>query len=128
MPLPPIQLDDRTFEQIAAELRRRIPAYTPEWTDHNDSDPGITLLQLFAWLGEMIIWRLNQVPQKNYYAFLRLVGMDLRPPAPATTELTFTLSSKHLGLTAHIPAGTRVRSGGGAGGRPVVFETDDDIL
>ena len=77
MPLPDIQLDDRTFEQLVTELRRRIPAYTPEWTDHNDSDPGITLLQLFAWLSEMIIWRLNQVPQKNYYAFLRLVGIDL---------------------------------------------------
>ena len=50
MPLPDIQLDNRTFEQLATELRRRIPAYTPEWTDHNDSDPGITLLQLFSWL------------------------------------------------------------------------------
>ena len=54
MALPDIQLDDRTFEQLQIELRRRIPAYTPEWTDHNESDPGITLMQLFAWLGEMI--------------------------------------------------------------------------
>ena len=55
MPLPDINLDDRSFEDLFNEARRRIPAYTPEWTDHNDSDPGITLLQLFAYLQEMII-------------------------------------------------------------------------
>lgn len=128
MPLPDIQLDDRTFEQLATELRRRIPAYTPEWTDHNDSDPGITLIQLFSWLGEMIIWRLNQVPQKNYYAFLQLVGIDLSQPTPAVAELTFTLSTKNLGLAVSIPAGTQVQSAAAAGGSPVIFETDDDIL
>ena len=128
MPLPDIQLDDRTFEQLVTELRRRIPAYTPEWTDHNDSDPGITLLQLFAWLSEMIIWRLNQVPQKNYYAFLRLVGIDLIQPAPAVAELTFKLSTEDLDFAVPIPAGTQVQLSGGAGGGPVVFETDETIL
>jgi predicted phage baseplate assembly protein len=125
MPLPPIQLDDRTFEQLAAELRRRIPAYTPEWTDHNESDPGITLIQLFAWLAEMIIWRLNQVPQKNYQAFLELVGITPNPPAPATVELTFNLSAK--GLSQTIPAGTQAQAGGGSGSA-VVFTTDGDLL
>ena len=128
MPLPDIQLDDRTFEQLVTELRRRIPAYTPEWTDHNDSDPGITLLQLFAWLSEMIIWRLNQVPQKNYYAFLRLVGIDLIQPVPAVAELTFKLSTEDLDFAVSIPAGTQVQLSGGAGGGPVVFETDETIL
>ena len=52
MPLPGLNLDDRTFEQLYQELRRRIPAYAPEWTDHNDSDPGITLMQMFSWLAE----------------------------------------------------------------------------
>jgi predicted phage baseplate assembly protein len=127
MPLPDIQLDDRTFEQLATELRRRIPAYTPEWTDHNESDPGITLIQLFSWLSEMIIWRLNQVPQKNYHAFLQLVGIDLKQPAPAVAELTFKLSSKDLGVAVPIPAGTQAQLDGGAGG-PVVFETDETIL
>ena len=127
MPLPNIQLDDRTFEQLATELRRRIPAYTPEWTDHNDSDPGITLIQLFSWLGEMIIWRLNQVPQKNYYAFLKLVGIDLNQPSPAVAELTFKLSSKDLGVAIPISAGTQAQLNGGTGG-PVIFETDETIL
>lgn len=51
MPLIAPVLDDRTFEQIFAELRNRIPVYTPEWTDYNESDPAVTLLQLFAYLG-----------------------------------------------------------------------------
>ena len=62
MPFPEIQLDDRNFERLVADAKRRIPGYTPEWTDLNDSDPGITLVHLFAWLEEMILWRLNRVP------------------------------------------------------------------
>ncbi|MGC2407113.1 MAG: hypothetical protein WA431_11960 [Candidatus Cybelea sp.] len=60
MPLQDINLDDRTFNDLFNEARRRIPAYTPEWTDFNDSDPGITLLQLAAFLQDMIIWRLTK--------------------------------------------------------------------
>ena len=61
MPLPDIQLDDRRFEELFKDAQRRIPRYTPEWTDLNDSDPGITLVQLFAWLAEMLLYRLNRV-------------------------------------------------------------------
>ena len=121
MPLPDINLDDRQFEDLFNEARRRIPAYTPEWTDHNDSDPGITLLQLAAYLQEMIIWRLNQVPQKNYQKFLQLVGLNLLPAAPAHADLTFTLSKG--AVSAAIPTGTQVALGGGSG-QPILFETD----
>jgi predicted phage baseplate assembly protein len=121
MPLPDINLDDRQFADIFNEARRRIPAYTPEWTDHNDSDPGITLLQLAAYLQEMIIWRLNQVPQKNYQKFLGLVGLNLLPAAPAHADLTFTLSTG--AISAPIPTGTQVALGGGSG-QPILFETD----
>jgi predicted phage baseplate assembly protein len=93
MPLPDIQLDDRTYETLVADALRRIPGYTPEWTDFNDSDPGITLVQLFAWLEEMILYRLNKVPDKNFIEFLKLIGIELNPPMPATGELTFHLSS-----------------------------------
>ena len=93
MPLLDIQLDDRRFEELVQEAKRRIPRYTPEWTDLNDSDPGITLVQLFAWLTEMILYRLNKVPEKNFIKFLELVGMELNPPTPARAELTFKLSA-----------------------------------
>jgi hypothetical protein len=127
MPFPDIQLDDRTFEDLYAELRRRIPRYTPEWTDHNDSDPGITLLQLFAWLQEMLIWRLNQVPDKNFIKFLELIGTVPDPPAPAIVELTFKLSTKDLTEAVLIPGGTQVSLSGASDGGPVIFTTDDNL-
>ena len=83
MPLIAPILDDRSFEQIFAELRDRIPVYTSEWTDFNDSDPGIALLQLFAYLGEGLQFRFNQIPEATQLAFLKLLDLPLRPARPA---------------------------------------------
>lgn len=127
MPLPDIQLDDRRFEDLVIEAKRRIPGYTPEWTDLNESDPGITLIELFAWLGEMILWRLNRVPEKNFIKFLELIGIQLHPPTPARAELTFKLSSKELPDAILIPQGTKVALGDAVDGKPVIFETDDNL-
>jgi predicted phage baseplate assembly protein len=91
VPLVPPQLDDLSFSTVAELLRRQIPLYAPEWTDHNDSDPGITLIQLFAHLAEMIGYRLNQVPDKTYVEFLKLIGVRVRPAEAARTWLTFLL-------------------------------------
>ena len=126
MPLPQLNLDDRTFEQLYQELRRRIPAYTPEWTDHNDSDPGITMLQMFAWLAEVVIYRLNKVPAKNYVKFLELMGVELHQPASARAELQFTLV-KGAPKSATVGAGTQVQLGAASDGPPVIFETDADL-
>ncbi len=126
MPLPDLNLDDRTFEDLFQELRRRIPTYTPEWTDHNESDPGITLIQLFAWLSEIILWRLNRVPEKNFAKFLELVGLELNPPVPAHTELQFTLVKNAPG-PAPVDAGTRVALGAASDGPQIIFETDADL-
>jgi len=70
LPIP--DLDDKTFEELVEEARTRIPLYAPGWTDHNLSDPGITLIDLFAWLAEMQIYSLNLLPDKNYLKFLKL--------------------------------------------------------
>ncbi|HLN63068.1 MAG TPA: putative baseplate assembly protein [Symbiobacteriaceae bacterium] len=121
MPLQSPNLDDRTYKELLAEARRLIPHYTPEWTDHNDSDPGIALLQVLAWLGEQIIYRLNRVPAKNYVEFLRLAGVQLRPATSARTLLTFRLKENQE--HAWIPAGTQVEADVG-GAEPVVFETE----
>jgi predicted phage baseplate assembly protein len=126
MPLQDINLDDRTAENLYQELIRRIPTYTPEWTDYNDSDPGVTLMQLFSWLSEIIIYRLNKVPLKNFTKFLELVGIPLLPPAPALAELQFTLAQGVPSAT--VLAGTQVALGGSSSGPPVVFETDRDLV
>jgi predicted phage baseplate assembly protein len=127
MPLPDIQLDDRTFEDLVAEAIRRIPSYTPEWTDFNQSDPGIALVQLFAWLEEIILYRLNQVPDKNYIKFLQMVGITPALPAPAQAELTFSLTSKSLPNAVLVPQGTQVSLGGAVNGQPIIFETTQNL-
>ena len=78
--IPPPKLDDRSFNDIVEEAISMIPRYAPEWTNHNPSDPGITLIELAAWMTDLLIYRLNQVPDKNYVAFLNLLGIKLRAP------------------------------------------------
>jgi hypothetical protein len=80
-------LDDRSYEQLRDELVRRIPVYAPEWTDHNPSDPGITLLELFAYLGENLLYRFNQIPESAYLELLNLLDLPLRPAVAARALL-----------------------------------------
>ena len=67
MPLVAPNLDDRRFDDLLAELRTRIPRYTPEWTDHNDSDPGIIIGKLFAWITELTLYRVNRIPERAVF-------------------------------------------------------------
>jgi predicted phage baseplate assembly protein len=90
--LPAPNLDDRTFQEIVDDVKRQIGRRCPEWTDHNVSDPGVTLIELFASMTEMMLYRLNRVPEKNYIKFLEMIGVSLEPPAPAQTDLRFRLS------------------------------------
>src|SRR6478752_2710042 len=90
MPLPQPILDDRSFAQLRDELVRRIPVYAPEWTDHNASDPGITLIELFAFLGENLLYRFNQIPDNTRLAFLRLLQIPLRAPVPSRAMVALT--------------------------------------
>ena len=90
MPIPNPILDDRSYQQLRDELVRRIPVYTPEWTDHNASDPGITLIELFAFLGENLLYRFNQIPEAARLEFLRLLQIPLRPATAARALITMT--------------------------------------
>ena len=83
--LPEIQLDDRRFQDLVSEARLKINRACPEWTEHNVSDPGITLIELFAWMTEMTIYRLNRVPDKLHVALLDLLGIQLDGPDAART-------------------------------------------
>ncbi|HKU75435.1 MAG TPA: baseplate J/gp47 family protein [Pyrinomonadaceae bacterium] len=80
MPIKLPNLDDRTFADLVAEAHTLIPVHAPKWTNHNESDPGITLVELFAYLTEMQIYRLNRVTDANVCAFLRLIdGVERKP-------------------------------------------------
>src|SRR5437588_682448 len=119
MPLPVPILDDRSYQQLRDELVRRIPAYTPEWTDHNASDPGITLIELFAFLGENLLFRFNQIPESTQLAFLRLLQIPLRPASPARTLLTMTTEEAGGAL---VPMSSEVKAGA------VSFETLTEVV
>ena len=122
LPIP--NLDDKTFEELVAEAIARIPQYAHEWTDHNLSDPGITFIELFAWLAEMQIYRLNQLPERNYLKFLKLLNEKPAPAKPATVDVTFTRKDR-----AHqLPKRTQLVAQSPSTGEPVVFETDADLL
>ncbi len=116
--LVPPNLDDRTYDDLLVQARSLIPRYLPEWTNHNDADPGITLLQLFAWFTDQLVYRVNQVPELNHVKFLRLLGIQTRPAQPARVDLTFTTATN---ADVDVPAGTQA-SAPGPDGKPVVFE------
>ncbi|HLJ46305.1 MAG TPA: putative baseplate assembly protein [Bryobacteraceae bacterium] len=127
MPLNAPNLDDRRFEDILAEAKALIPRYAPAWTDYNESDPGIAMLELFAWMTEMVIYRLNQVPERNYVKFLEMVGITPTPARPAIAELTFALSRPDA-VSVTVPQGTRVAAPNASGQPPLVFETDEPLI
>lgn len=126
MALPDPQLDDRRFQDIVNEAKSLIPRYTPEWTDHNVSDPGVTLIELFAWMTDMILYRLNRVPEKNYLRFMDLLGIQLKDPVPARTLLRFRLSVTQLSPLT-IPRGTEVATQRTGEIEPVQYSTDEDL-
>lgn len=73
MPISLPNLDDRRYDDLVDEALALIHVYAPEWTNHNASDPGITLIELFAYLTEILIYRLNRVTVENRVAFLNLI-------------------------------------------------------
>src|SRR5205085_1066542 len=86
-------LDDLRFQRdLVDEAKRRIIRYCPEWTDYNVSDPGVTLIELFAWMTEMITYRLNLVPEKNYIRFMDLLGIKLQPANSARAEIFYAFA------------------------------------
>ena len=110
MPLPAPILDDRSYQQLRDELIRRIPVYAPEWTDHNASDPGITLIELFAFLGENLLYRFNQIPDATKLAFLRLLQLPLRPATPARALVTLARADTAASAVV-VPIGTQMAAG-----------------
>lgn len=117
------QIDVRSWQDIVDEVRSRIPHYTPEWTDLNESDPGITLTQVFAHLAEMLLFRMNMVPELAYVKFLELIGIELIPAQASRVEVGFAVADGVTDATVLVPARTQV-SAPGDDGPPLVFETE----
>lgn len=127
MSLVPPLLDDRRFDDLKAEALERIRLNCPEWTDFNASDPGITLVELFAWFTDLMLYRMNQLPDKLHGELLSLVGIQPEPAKAARAVIEFTPPENESGpemipqYTSSVPidAGTD---------RPVTFQTTRNLL
>lgn len=121
MPLEAPNLDDRRFQDIVDEAIQLIPRFAPEWTDRNDSDPGIAITKLFAWMTELTLFRMNQVPELAYVKFLQMIGIEQKPAAAARVELMFTPARNDVS-EIWVPQGTQAAAAADSEG-PVLFET-----
>jgi predicted phage baseplate assembly protein len=128
MTLPVTNLDDRSFQQIVDEAKRRIPDHCKEWTNHNVADPGVALIELFAWMTEMTLFRLNQVPDVFYTHMLNLVGFQPFPATAARAQLTFWLVAPVGEEPRVIPAGTQVSTVGTLRESRVFTTLDDRVI
>jgi predicted phage baseplate assembly protein len=126
VPLPLPNLDDRRFQNLVDEAKRYIQQRCPEWTDHNVSDPGVTLVETWAQMTEQIIYRLNRVPDRLYVKFLDLIGVRLYLAVPARAEITFWLSAPPDDITT-IPGGTRIATLRTETEEAIIFTTYRDL-
>jgi predicted phage baseplate assembly protein len=126
MPLPAPNLDDRRFQDLVDDAKRLVQRRCPEWTDHNVSDPGVTLIETFAFMVDQLLYRLNRVPDRHYLRFLDLLGVKPFAPTVATTDITFWLSAAREAAVV-VPAGTHVATVRMDGEEPVDFETIEQL-
>jgi predicted phage baseplate assembly protein len=126
MALPTPNLDDRTFQELVDDAKRLIQEHCPEWTDHNVSDPGVTLVEVFAWMTEQLIYRLNRVPERMFLTFLELLGLRLNPPVAATADVLFWLSARRSD-TVMVERGTIVATTRSENEPAVAFTVTEEL-
>ncbi len=119
-------LDDRGFQDLVDEAKRLIQQRCPEWTDHNVSDPGVTLIEAFAGMVDQLIYRLNRVPERNYVKFLDLIGVQRRPPSAARGTATFWLSAPRP-HDVLVRAATEIATPRTDVQEAIVFSTTEDL-
>ncbi|GAA4922263.1 putative phage baseplate assembly protein [Stackebrandtia albiflava] len=127
MSLPVPNLDDRRFQDLVDEAKRLVQQKCPEWTDHNVSDPGVTLIETFAMMVDQLTYRVNRIPESNYLRFLDLIGVRLYPPTAARTEVTYWLSAPQP-TPVTVPEGSQIASEASGAVPPQVFQTDRELV
>jgi predicted phage baseplate assembly protein len=126
MPLPVPNLDDRRFQDFVDDAKLLIRQRCPEWSDHNVSDPGVTLIEAVAMMLDQVVYRLNRVPPRLYRTFLDLLGVSLLAPEAARTDLTFRLSAPQP-EDLIVRAGTEVATVRDDRTEPITFTTVRDL-
>jgi hypothetical protein len=120
MPIRPPALDDRSFDDLVEELLARIPAHTPEWTNPRLGDPGRTIVELFAWLTDTLLYRANLIPEKQRLVFLKLLGVQMRSAIPARGLVSISTDDENFKDAVYLAQGATIKG-------PVNFETLSEI-
>jgi len=120
MPIRPPALDDRSFDDLVEELLARIPAHTPEWTNPRQGDPGRTIIELFAWLTDTLLYRANLIPERQRLQFLKLLGVQMRPAIPARGLVSILTDDENFKDAVYLQRGATIKG-------PVTFETLSEI-
>jgi hypothetical protein len=110
MPLTIPNLSDKKYQDFLSEALARIPVHNPEWTNFNDSDPGVTIIQLFAFLAENLLYRSNRIPEVNRRKFLSLLGIPLHAATPAHGVVALA-NDRGQSVTTTLAANQEVRAG-----------------
>ena len=119
-------VDNRTFTDLLRQVTTRAREFVPAWSERAPDDVGMVLAAIYAHYLEILLERLNRVPQKNFLAFLDLLGVALLPPSAATVPVVFTLAPT-AGATGFVPQGTQVATMQTETQPAVVFETEQDL-
>ncbi len=119
MPIPIPSLDDRDFDDLVEELLARVSAHTPEWRPRM-GDPGRTIVELFAWLTDTLLYRANLIPERQRLAFLRLLGMPLRGAVSARGIVTVAIEDPETTEAIYLRPLATVKG-------PVNFETRTEL-
>ena len=120
MPIPRYELDDRNFQDLVQEMIARIPAHTPEWTNPQEGDPGHTIIDLFAWLADTLLYRINLIPERQRLEFLRLLNIPMQPAIAATGLVVLEPVKGKYNHSVNVPLHTAIKG-------PVSFETSEEI-
>ncbi len=133
--VPQIDYTSKDFESIINDLVNRIQFFNPEWTDFNESDFGITMLELYAYVGDGLHYQIDRqanecflptaIKRESVVSLLKLIDYELPSAQPASVDLTFTLGATEA-LDVTIPEGTECQTEGDED--PVFFETTADLI
>ena len=120
-------IDKRDLDGIIREMRELLPFYTPEWKAGDDRDSGIAVMKVFVQMYMGILHRLNQVPDKNFIAFLNMIGVKLLPATPSRGPVTFYLSTG-VADPVLVPSGTQAAAQPADSDKPIIFETERNLM
>ena len=127
MTIPTPNLDDRDFDTLLEQARTLVSDRRGEWNELSPGDPGTILLEAFAYLTDVLLYRVNRVPEKAWREFLNLLNLEIGAPAAAEVSLLITQQDE-AGDELELPAGLRVQADDPAGGEPVVFVTASPVV